>query len=131
MVFTLYDDSSRDWFSLIRKRQMDLGRDPDFSFTHTYDKNGTVWMLYNDLPENLALPTTKEPADLKIGHGRMGTVLARIDSKGNVSRELLFTKKDVGHWFVPRRTVYFPDGSIELTGVAKKSYRIGKLVLGP
>jgi hypothetical protein len=130
MVFTLYDDPSRDWFSLIRKRQSAVGTDRDFSFTHTYDKDGTVWILYNDLPENLALPSSKEPANLKAGRDRMGTVLARIDSRGRVSKELLFTKREVGYWFAPRQTVYSPDGSVLLTAFSKKGYRTGRLVLG-
>jgi hypothetical protein len=129
MLYTLYEDPSRDWFSLIRKRQMALGVNRDFSFTHKYDKDGTVWMLYNDLPDNLKLPPSKQPADLKDRHGKMGTVLARIDPKGNVSRELLFTRKDTDHWFAPRQTKYLDDGTVLLSSFGKKSYRVGSLSL--
>ena len=130
LVYTLHRDPSRDWFSLIRKRQQGVGTSHEFSFTHTYDKSGTLWMLYNDLPGNLSLPAATPPVNLKIGEARAGTVLASVDSRGNLHRELIFTKKDVGCcWFTPRQTKYSADGMIQLSAFGKKSYRQGTLRL--
>lgn len=129
MVYTLYDDPAADWYSLIRKRQSTTATDQDFSFSHTYDKGGTVWMFFNDLPQNLALPESKEPANLKDGRNKMGTVLAKINPRGRVSKELLFTRKDIGHVFAPQQTRYLPDGTVLLTAFEKRSSRVGTLSL--
>jgi hypothetical protein len=129
MVYTLYRDASRDWFSLIRKMQIGVGTDREFSFTRSYDVNGTLRILYNDLPKNLALPPAKSPADLRIGDNAVGTVLASVDPRGSVHRELLFTRKEVGGTFAPKQTTYSPDGTIRLIALGKKSYRFGTLRL--
>jgi hypothetical protein len=126
LVFRLTPDSSRDWFTLVRKRQASFGEKNYLSFTYSMGSNENLYILYNDLPENLELPPDKEPDNLKAGRDKMVTVLATIDKNGKLNRQILFSKKDIGHWFIPSLTRR--NGSyLELTATAKKSYRLGKL----
>jgi hypothetical protein len=126
LVFHMFADSTRDWFTLLRKRQASFGEQNYLSYTYTHGHHDDLYIIYNDLEENLQVSNDDEPKNLKAGKDKMVTVLATIDQQGKMTRTILFKKTEIDHWFVPALTKR--DGDILLlTATAKKTYKVGKL----
>jgi hypothetical protein len=126
LVFSLFPDQGKDWYTLLRKRQASFGDKNYLSYGYGYRSNGNLYIVYNDLEENLQVQNNEEPKNLKSDKNRMVTVLATVDPNGKMARTTLFKKADVGHWFIPSLTRR--DGDLLLlTATAKKTYRVGKL----
>jgi hypothetical protein len=126
LIFNLFPDRGKDWFTLLRKRQASFGEKNYLSYCYSYCRNGDLYIIYNDLEENFQVPNDDEPKNLKAGKDKMVTVLATIDQQGKMTRTILFKKNEIGHWFIPGLTRR--DGDILLlTATAKKTYKVGKL----
>jgi hypothetical protein len=126
LIFNLCPDQGKDWFTLLRKRQASFGEKNYLSYCYSYCRNGDLYIIYNDLEENLQVPNDDEPKNLKAGKDKMVTVLATIDQQGKMTRTILFRKNEIGHWFIPGLTRR-EDDILLLTATAKKTYKVGKL----
>jgi hypothetical protein len=124
LFVNLYPDQTRNWFSLIPKKQVSLNDGGRFlSFRHQFLPSGGVRLVYNDSPSNLS-SNTGDP--VKMNNKQFCTVLANVSPQGLVSKTRLFDSDEIGHRVLVDG-IRFAGDQIFFMAVSKKTFIQGTL----
>lgn len=116
-----------EWSSVVPKLQVS-GRSlyGSYYLTNVKDK---VFVIYNDNPDNITNQGNEELANFKIGKNGV-VVLATIDSKGNVNRQVTMVENEKSKTVLaPKTSIRIADNEALLFASWGKELRFGKMLI--
>lgn len=124
IVVNINSKGEIEWNARVPKRSMDSQNGFYLSYALAV-KGNQVYFIYNENQKNL---TITDPRMLKnVNISSSVAVLAHINSKGDVSREVLFTSKESQAYLRPKTCKQLNPNQMIILGVKGKNTQWGKL----
>jgi len=126
IVTKISPEGAVKWVRRLPKRQatsQDYGKWSSYSL---FEANNKLYFIFNDNPKNLQEKYKNNIKNFNKDTKTI-TVLIEIDSEGEVSREVLFSSKEIGVLLEPKVCYQISDNEMILFGKRKKKQRFGKL----
>ncbi|MBS1945372.1 MAG: hypothetical protein JST98_09300 [Bacteroidetes bacterium] len=114
-----------EWATKVPKRQHSVNDLGQYSSFAVDVKGSNIYLVFNDTGENLFLKPGGKVEQFSLTGKDALVVLATIDSKGEVTREALFTPDRRDVILRPRDCVELKDESMFIYASRKKDYRYG------
>lgn len=131
VVAKIGNDRKVSWVTQVMKRQKEsvftTNENAGFSLSYTYAIYGDkVVIIYNDFKDNIKLQT---PADIKYVTGPKSTVavLATINSKGEVGKDVLFDGADAKVVLIPKTSLVENKNNVYIYSILGTTQRWGLL----
>lgn len=124
IVISVNPDASIEWVKKIPKLQHSVN-DYGYYSSYTLDYvNNKLYFMYNDNPKNLKVDASKVKNGIT---KKMVTVLATLDSKGNLSRDVMFSAKDAKIFTRPKVSIRLGAKESLFYAIKKKKYKFGRI----
>ena len=112
------------WTAKIPKLQLTINDGGYYSSIATFEHKDKLYMLYNDNPKN---GTNVEVTNTMNAPLKSQTIIASIDSEGNIEKNILFKEQDRTAIVRPKFTVQLSPDEVIIYSVRGKQYKFGKL----
>jgi hypothetical protein len=124
IVVNVNPDASIAWVKKIPKLQHSTN-DYGYYSSYTMDVVGDkLYFIYNDNPKNLTVDATKVKNGIT---KKMVTVLAIVDSKGNLERNVMFSAKDARIRTRPKISLQLGPKESLFYAIKGKKYKFGRV----
>lgn len=128
IVVSVTPDGDIEWVKKIPKRQVTANDNGFYSSYYNFIRDGKVYFLFNDNPENL-LEKTEDSKKYKnfTGGKNSVVVIAELDLNGNYSKEALFKSADAEVIIRPKVCSEISKDEVVIFGQRRKTQRFAKL----
>jgi hypothetical protein len=124
IVVSVNPDASIAWVKKVPKYQHSVN-DNGYYSSYTMDVVGDkLYLIYNDNPKNLLVDATKVKNGIT---KKMVTVLAVVDSKGNLERNVMFSAKDAKIFTRPKISLTLGPKESLFYAIKGKKYKFGRI----
>ncbi|MBX3101678.1 MAG: hypothetical protein KF690_04155 [Bacteroidetes bacterium] len=128
VVIALDKDGKLAWNCRIPKAQHTINDNGIFSSIIAAEKNGKVYIIYNDNKLNLDVYEDKKLKNMKLGNKSMA-MMAVVQPGGQYKKYALFSKKDIKSYLRPKYYLDCKNGDVIIQAITAKATRIGRIVI--